>query len=295
MHTKNLVQKLRVRIGFYYCSGSWFSLKAGRKLVWSNTGYSLWSNNLFVFSSFHKFQTEKGKVAFFIYLLWRRGQSSYKLGHNGFDLGVVFVQMFGQRSHEDDDTLPDGVVAGVLRGVLQKLLEHRQQRAHVILTEETRALGGFGNSWGGPNRKSNAPVPFRACSALRGRRPACSSAPRCGGRSGRQGRRKGRGAWPETRPGTGTACSESEQCRICWKGAGAIRSSSIEPRAKGFIVKLGDNSILSIDQIFGFWPFYFKENLNYFFFPHQGTSQVSILQTDVSHLPSCLTSVFYSF
>lgn len=96
---------------------------------------------IFFFSSFHRFQTEKGKEAFFIYLLWRRRQSSYKLGHNGFDLGVVFVQMFGQRSHEDDDALPDRVVAGVLRGVLQKLLEHRQQRAHIILTQETGALG----------------------------------------------------------------------------------------------------------------------------------------------------------
>lgn len=67
------------------------------------------------------------------YLLRRRGEGGDEFGHDRFHLGVVFVQMFGQRAHEDDHTLANRVIAGVLRGVLQELLKHGQQRAHVVL------------------------------------------------------------------------------------------------------------------------------------------------------------------
>lgn len=52
------------------------------------------------------------------YLLRRRGERSDELGHDGFDLGVVFIQMFGQRAHENNHTLTDRIIAGVLGGVL---------------------------------------------------------------------------------------------------------------------------------------------------------------------------------
>lgn len=75
------------------------------------------------------------EVGWGFYLLWRRGQCRYELSHNGFDLRVVLVKMFGQRSHENHYTLTNGVIAGILRGVLQKLLKNWQQGTDIILTQ----------------------------------------------------------------------------------------------------------------------------------------------------------------
>lgn len=41
--------------------------------------------------------------------------------------------MFGQGAHQDNHALTDRVVAGVLGGVLQKLLKHWQQGAYIVL------------------------------------------------------------------------------------------------------------------------------------------------------------------
>lgn len=69
------------------------------------------------------------------YLLGGGGQCRDQFGHDGLDLGVALVQMLGERAHEDDHTLADRVVAGILRGVLQELLENRQQGDHIVLVE----------------------------------------------------------------------------------------------------------------------------------------------------------------
>ena len=48
-------------------------------------------------------------------------------------LGVLPVEMPGQPAHEDDDTLPHEVVAGVIWGRVQEVLEHGEQVGHRVL------------------------------------------------------------------------------------------------------------------------------------------------------------------
>lgn len=54
--------------------------------------------------------------------------------------------MFGQGSHEDDYALAHRVVGGVLRGVLQELFKHGQQRTHVVLVRKELSMKE-GSSW----------------------------------------------------------------------------------------------------------------------------------------------------
>lgn len=115
-------------------------------------------------------------------LLWWSWEGCDQLGHDGFDFRVTLVQMFGQRAHEDDHALPHGVVAGVLRRVLQKLLKHGQQRVHVVLRDRNNirewALVQEDEAGRGIWRRSTLPCVLRADSAassMQRRTSACLS------------------------------------------------------------------------------------------------------------------------
>lgn len=161
-------------------------------------------------------QCKQAKIA--TDLLWRSWEGSDQLGHDGFDFRVTLVQMFGQRAHEDDHTLPHRVIAGVLRRALQKLLKHGQQRAHVVLRDrnsirEWAWLQENESEAGGA--ADGVTLPCRVCWERTVPLPACSAAPLCVCRLERQAQRTGTGARPDSHPRTQPVYSAPEQCHTC--------------------------------------------------------------------------------
>lgn len=90
--------------------------------------------------------------------------------------------MLGQGAHENNHTLTDRVVAGVLGGILEKLLKHRQEGAHIVLLHKGGTWGTAGdiNVVYDSQRRNTSTFPWvlsaeRAASSMQRRTSGCRS------------------------------------------------------------------------------------------------------------------------
>ena len=82
------------------------------------------------------------------HLLWWCWEGGDELADNGLHFRVVFIEMFGQGAHEDDDALAYGVLARRAGGARQELLKHRQQHTHIVLANRMQQNASiFFNLW----------------------------------------------------------------------------------------------------------------------------------------------------
>lgn len=68
------------------------------------------------------------------------GQGCNQFANNWFHFRVTFVQMFCQWAHQNDHTLPDSIITGIIRSIFQELFEHWQERVNIVLKNKTTEL-----------------------------------------------------------------------------------------------------------------------------------------------------------